>query len=546
MIKIIRSILMILPLISCVQENAMVTNSNQAMAPVVKTTLGEVRGVSDDGVDSFKGIPYAAPPVGEYRWRPPQPAEPWQGVLDASRFGAACAQTGWGPGAGELVAGSSEDCLYLNLWLPAKTAANAKLPVMVWIHGGGFTAGAGSNPESDGTRFAKEGVILVTFNYRLGRLGFFAFPAINREYPDEFKGNYAYMDQIAALKWVQRNIAAFGGDPDNITIFGESAGGVSVHSLLTIPNAHGLFHKAIIESGGGRNGTLTGRPINKNNSDPFYPVSAETAGTNFARSRGIDGTDERALEKLRALSIEKIIDGGRTSDAEGRPTYSGPILDGRLVIETFQAAYEAGKQPDVPLMIGSNSAEVPSGFVNAASKAELLSKFKGLEDKAAAAYDPEGTKDFAEILTRVNADTVWAEPVRFTARAFSDKGSPVFVYLFSYVSPSLKKMMPFGAMHASEIGYVFENLNFWNGAEVTEQDKKVAQMMNAYWVNFARTGNPNGAGLPKWPAFHTQSDEIIEFRADGSARGSADFRKDRLDVIEQMAHFTDREFLLAH
>jgi para-nitrobenzyl esterase len=241
-----------------------------------------------------------------------------------------------------MSANSSEDCLFVNVWRPAAIAKPARLPVMVWIHGGAFVFGSGSFPGSAGGPFARQGVILVTLNYRLGRLGFFAFPALSREHPEEFKGNYAYMDQIAALEWVQKNIASFGGDPKNVTIFGESAGGVSVHSLLTIPRAQGLFHKAIIESGGGRDGVLTGRPIREENANPFYPVSAETIGINFARKHGIQGSDADSVVKLRALSAAEIVDGGQESDGpNGPPIYSGPILDGRLVVETAESTYNA-------------------------------------------------------------------------------------------------------------------------------------------------------------------------------------------------------------
>jgi para-nitrobenzyl esterase len=511
-----------------------VVKTTQNNAPTVRTASGGVCGITDGNVDMFKGIPYAAPPVGDYRWRPPQPVPVWQGVRDAGNCGANCAQAGWPRGSGSIADGSSEDCLYLNVWLPAGTKPRAKLPVMVWIHGGAFVGGSGSQPDFSGHQFARQGVILITFNYRLGRLGFFAFPALSSEHPEEPKGNYGYMDQIAALKWVQQNIASFGGDLNNVTIFGESAGGVSVHSLLTIPIAKGLFQKAISESGGGRDGVLTGRPIREENADPFYPVSAETVGKNFARKHGIEGTDAAALAKLRSLRVEEIVDGGQESDGPGGlPIYSGPILDGILVVETAQSAYEAGRQAHVPLIIGSNSAEVPAGFVNASSKEELLSLFGSLKEEAIAAYDPDGTTDFAELLTMVNTDKVWAEPARFTANAFVAKGSPAYIYLFSYVSPSMQQMMRYGAGHGSEISYVFDNLRGWNGATVAPRDREVAKMMNTYWANFAKTGDPNGNGLPKWPAYDPQRNEILEFRSDGSGVGEPDPKKARLDVMER-------------
>ena len=508
-------------------------------APEVKTKAGILRGVTEGDVSVFKGIPFAAPPVGEFRWRPPQPVKPWEGVRDASKYGPNCAQGGWGAAPGTISEGSSEDCLYLNLWTPAGSKPGAKLPVMVWIHGGGFTGGSGQN---SGDAFAKNGVILVSVNYRLGRLGHFAFPALSKEHPEEPKGSYAFMDQIAALQWVKENIDAFGGNPDNVTIFGFSAGGVSVHSLLSIPAAKGLFHKAIGESSGGRDGVLTGRPINKENTDALYPVSAETIGINFAKKHGIEGTDAAALAKLRALKVEEIVDGGQETDGQGGPRiYSGPILDGKFVVETSESAYKAGRQAKVPLMIGNCSAEIGGAFVSTSTTKEaLFAQFGDLEAAAKAAFDPEGDKEFAEVQTKLNTDWVWGEPARFTAKSFVAAGEPAYLYQFGYVPAAMRERARYGAGHGSEVSYVFGSLNSRRGAtEPTAEEKMLAQIMNAYWTNFAKTGNPNGDGLPVWPQYNPQSEEMLDVELDGKVIGKKDPRKARFDVIEKA--FKSRE-----
>lgn len=506
-----------------------------ALAQSVPTSAGTVEGITEGDVSSFRGIPYASPPVGDLRWRAPQPVLPWDGVRDASSFGAECAQVSFTPPGAppQAAVDRSEDCLFLNVWRPADAEAGADLPVMVWIHGGAFIFGSSSQPTYMGDGFARQGVVLVTINYRLGRFGFFAHPALSAEQPDEAHGNYAYLDMIAALRWVEENIGQFGGDANNVTIFDESAGGVAVHSLLTSPMAAGLFDKAIIESGGGRDGTLTGRPLSADNADRYYPLSAETIGLNFARRYGINGTGRSALRRLRALSAEQIVDGGQETDGpDGPRTYSGVIVDGRVVVETAESAYAAGRQLNVPLMIGSNSAEVPGGFLAGSTKDELFAGFGAGEAAARAAYDPDGNLDFAMLSAQVNTDRVWAEPARLTARAFAANGAPAFIYRFSYVAESMRAAAPFGAPHASELEYVFDTVAARYGEALTPGDQAVARMVNTYWANFARSGNPTGPGMAAWHPYTLTDPQILDVRPDGSAEVGPDPFDARLDANE--------------
>jgi para-nitrobenzyl esterase len=504
--------------------------------PVVRVETGELQGAVDDGVASFKGIPFAAAPVGDLRWRPPQPAAKWTGVRQAVDFGADCMQGRFGPppapGAPPPPA-PSEDCLFLNVWRPASATPTAKLPVMVWIHGGGFMGGSGSSPFTSGVQFAKQGVVLVSFNYRLGRFGFFAFPALRSEHPEETKGNYAYMDQIAALQWVKRNIAAFGGDPNNVTIFGFSAGGVSVHSLLASPMARGLFQRAIAESGGSRDSVLTARPMREDGVDPNYPVSAETIGIGFARSMGIEGTDAAALAKLRALGAEAVLRGAPAAPGGSAPSYeTTPILDGKLITETAETAYKAHHEPRVPLLVGGNSADTAGNRIKAATKEQLWARYGQWSAQAKAAYDPDGTTELATLISRANDDFGQAEPARFAANAFAANGSPVYRYRFSYVQSAMRERMRGGAPHGGEIGFVFGTLMARPGTTLSPEDLAVSRMAQSYWVNFAKTGDPNGPGLPPWPRHDPAKDLIFEFRPDGTAGAEPDARKARLDVTE--------------
>ena len=461
--------------------------------PAVATVeLGQLRALEAKGVLAFKGIPYAAPPVGDLRWKPPQPAARWQGVRDAQAYGDICTQIMPNPdnGIGQLPA--SEDCLTLNVFTQ-NLDANAKRPVMVWIHGGGFVNGSGSAELYDGSEFAKRGVVLVSINYRLGRFGSFAHPLLTAEADSSPIANYGMMDMIASLAWVKRNIAAFGGDASNVTIFGESAGGMAVQKLMISPSARGLFHKAIVQSGAGRENVLL---LDKPN--PRGLPSAQSDGETFIKSLGVDA---KSVADLRAIPAAKILGAGDPSTFSG----GGPIIDGKIITLPVVEAFAAGQQAKVPYLVGYNSAEFPSKpeDVDASLTRTLGATSADLPALVATYPDKE------DMAARIVGDIIFGEPARYLAGIHAAAGQPAFLYRFDVLSPSVQSRFK-GMPHAQERQYVFNTLHAspW---PTDANDQKQADFAIAYWVNFAKAGDPNGAGLPVWPKYAAATDQLLDF-----------------------------------
>jgi para-nitrobenzyl esterase len=462
---------------------ALVCAGSAAAAPVkAKLDTGVVVGQADNGVAVFRGIPFAAPPLGALRWKPPQPAKAWSGERAANANGAACLQTPIRFGNTNLAGDGaiSEDCLYLNVFAPAGAR---KAPVMVWIHGGANVAGTAS--VYDGSGFARDGVVLVAFNYRLGALGFFAHPALTKEAPaGQPLGDYALMDQIAALEWVKRNAAAFGGDPNNVTVFGESAGAMNIVALLGTPSAKGLFHKAIMESNVGW-GTAT--PL----------AAAEQVGEGIAEKAGAGA--HATVGQLRSLTPQALLAAGGQFRT---------IVDGRMITESANQAIAGGRAIDVPIIIGSNSYEAIL-IANRTPKPTPL-EMQGFTDGFAGA------------------------PARWIA-GHEATGAPSWLYYFSYVREADRANSP-GAAHASEIPYVFDApFRSTTPDTLSPADKAMATLMHSCWVAFARTGKPDCASGPAWPAYTADGDQLMEFGVDSGVRQH--FRKGALDFLE--ARFSD-------
>ena len=453
------------------------------------------------GARVFKGIPYAAPPVAGLRWKPPQPIVSWTGVRDASAFGAECPQTQY-PSTSIYVRPlqrQSEDCLFVNVWTTA--TASARQPVLVWIHGGALTRGSGISDTRDGVPLARKGVVLVSLNYRLGPLGYLAHPELSAESPHRSSGNYGVLDQIAALQWVQKNIAAFGGDPARVTIAGESAGSWSVNTLVASPLAKGLFIRAIGESGG----RFTRTPQLRE--DAGMP-SAESVGLALAKAVGAD-----SLAALRSVSADTLVAAAGFRSQE--------TVDGWVLPDEIRSIFAAKRHNNVPVIVGSNANEMTSlgGSALAAKSVDDFKKrvtqlYGEHASELALAYGVKTDADAPAATLALARDTTFSWHMRQWARATVDAGSNAFLYFFSHTPPS-PRAAELGAFHAGEIPYVFNVIPSTDPREAgftyTDTDRTLADTMSNYWINFVKSGNPNGPGLPEWPAYQRNTERYLEF-----------------------------------
>ena len=504
------------------------------LAPDVPVTVtgGEIRGGLADGspeIIAFKGVPYAAPPVDDLRWKPPQPVVPWDGVRDAMAPGPICMQTG--PAFIRAPTASdddpeSEDCLLLNIWAPTET--QEPLPVMVWIHGGGFFNGPGSLPNYDGTRIVEHDVVLVSINYRVGVFGFFAHPALSAESAHGASGDYGLMDMVAALEWVRDNIAMFGGDPNQVTLFGESAGAGAVMSVMLVPQSEGLFHRAISQSTWvyGWDRQLSGRVGNWN--------PAEAQGVQIAESLGASGDTaldlDVDLETMRAATSLEVQEAGdaNTGDLLRRTGYLwAPNVDGWIIPSEPLGMYEAGLQHDVPLITGMNADEgagpaLRSNIEDADSfESYVRTVYPGVADEMIAEYNVTSSETAKSQIAHLIHDMLFAGPVRVQADAHAQVSSPVWLYHFTRVPPTALGATLGASYHGGELVYVFDTMTAGPGAsggqphpmatdgEWTETDRQLSETMMAYWTQFAATGNPNRDDLPAWPTYDLSTDQHL-------------------------------------
>ena len=459
----------------------------------IKVREGLIQGINEDGLTVYKGVPFAAPPVGDLRWRAPQPAAKWEGVKQTIQFAPAPMQYGNPP------SGKSEDCLYLNVWTPAKSADD-RIPVLVWIYGGGFSFGSTSEPVYDGKKLAHKGVVLVSIAYRVGQLGFLAHPELSSESPMHTSGNYGLLDQIAALKWIKENIAAFGGDPNKITIFGESAGAISVSMLCASPLAKGLFQGAISQSGGSFGPT---RPTTFPGENMKTLQQAEADGLIFAQKAGAS-----TIADLRKMPADQLPSGF------GLPG-GWPIVDGSVIPDDQYKLYEAGKFNDVSVLIGYNSDEgasfspgrTPEEYIEGVKK-----RYGKFADELIKAY-PVGENSVPKTARDLARDAAFGWHTWSWARLQSEKGKSNVYYYYFDQHPDYPKDSPrygYGSPHGQDVAYVFLNLDAAN-PQITKSDLEISEAMGTYWTNFAKYGNPNPIGSLQWPEFNQNKPSVMHF-----------------------------------
>ena len=461
---------------------------------VVNPPAGKLQGTSERQLQVFKGIPYALPPTGEMRWKPPLPMPKWKGTREATQFGAACIQPKGKPDSIYFwnLPKTSEDCLYLNVWSPANAR---KAPVFVWIHGGALSGGSGSEPMYDGAKLAERGIVVVTINYRLGALGFLVHPGLSAESRRNISGNYGLLDQIQALEWVKRNIAAFGGDPGNVTIAGESAGGLSVMYLMATPSAHGLFHKAVMQSAY----MITAQELRTATHGGF---SGEAVGIWLADKLGAGD-----LAGLRSMDAQKVVDG-----AAALGFFPFFVIDGRLLPRQVVEVFDRGEQARVPLLAGFNSGEIrslrvlaPAVPADAATyEKEIRARYSDLADSFLKLYP---ASDMQESIWATTRDSLYGWTAERLAMKQTAAGAPSYLYLFDHGYPAANEK-GMHAFHASEIPYVFGTADKapqnWPKVPETYLEAHLSNAMLDYWASFTRTGVPSAAGQPAWPAYGTE------------------------------------------
>jgi para-nitrobenzyl esterase len=470
-----------------------------------KVTGGEVQGIVAEGISIYKGIPFAAPPVGDLRWKAAAPVQAWTGIKKADAFGPACMQTS---GAMGNTAPVSEDCLYLNVWTPAKKPGE-KIPVIVWIYGGGFSGGSTSVPMYDGMGFAKKGVVLVSVAYRVGPFGFLAHPELSRE-SSKGSGNYGLEDMIAGLKWVKENIVRLGGDPSNVTIFGHSAGGMAVNMLAASPVAKGLFHRVICMSGGSFAPLQTSSQGGIGMGIPALKL-AESTGEAFLKKLGV--ADIKAARAMSAEEIQKNVGGGMGGGG------FRPVADGYVVPSDLYSIYQARRFNDTPILLGNTSDELGSfgdrGKVTADQfEKQIRSQYGPHADAILSVYPHSTDGEAAKSSKGISRESTFSWSTWTWARMQSKQGKgKAFIYYYDYHAPELD-----GSGHGSDVPYAFQTLSGGRGGAPKPEDLKLSDMISSYWVNFAKSGDPNGPGLPKWPAFAENDQQAMVFDATPGAR----------------------------